>query len=99
MWASAAGWVGTVVLLVSYALVSSGRIDGSRRRMHAVNAGGAIALGLASYQASAYSSATANIAWAGIAVASIARVEATRRRAPVSAGSAETADDAERVTV
>ena len=79
MWADLAGWLGTVALLVSYALVSAGRADANRRRHHAVNALGALALAFASLRVDAWSSATANISWALIAVVSIVRLQTGRR--------------------
>jgi hypothetical protein len=86
MWADVAGWLGTAVLLVSYALVSAGKADASRRRHHAVNAVGALALAAASLRGHAYSAATANLSWALIAVVSIARVQVARRAARAGTG-------------
>lgn len=67
------GWVGAVMLLIAYALVSLRGVRGTSAAFQLLNiAGGALLIVNSAYYG-AYPSAFLNLVWIGIAIASIAR--------------------------
>jgi hypothetical protein len=70
----AIGWIGGVVLLVAYALVSRGTWDGAGWRYQAANIFGAVALGVNSAWNAAYPSTALNLVWIGLGVWALMRL-------------------------
>ncbi len=77
--AAIAGWVGTVMLLLAYWLVSTDRVVGHGLGYQALNIGGSVGLGLAAIGGRVWSSATLNAVWALIGVGVLMN---RRRHAP-----------------
>ncbi len=68
-----AGWTGTVLVLGSYALVSSGKLPPRSALYQGMNVVGAIGLGVNSGWNGAWPSAGLNVVWLAIAVVAIRR--------------------------
>ena len=66
-----AGWVGVVVQLVAYALLSTGRLPAGSVSYQGLNVFGAIAVGSSSAASGAWPSAVANGIWIAIGVVAI----------------------------
>ena len=73
-----AGWSGTVLVLGSYALISSGKLQPRSALYQGMNVVGAIGLAVNSGWNSAWPSAGLNVVWLGIAIFAMRR---NRRRA------------------
>ncbi|MBX6385688.1 MAG: hypothetical protein IRZ07_22390 [Microbispora sp.] len=70
------GTAGAVVLLLAYALVSSGRMSGEGLPYQLLNLGGAAGLMINSAYHSAWPSAILNLVWSGIGVWTLGRLVA-----------------------
>lgn len=66
-----AGWLGAVILLVAYVLVSAGTVGGRSGLYQTLNAIASVLLGVNSAWHRAWPSALVNIIWVGIAVATL----------------------------
>lgn len=66
-----AGWVGVIVQLVAYALLSTGRLPAGSVSYQGLNVFGAIAVGASSASSGAWPSAVANGIWIAIGVVAI----------------------------
>jgi len=73
-----AGWTGTVLVLGSYALISSGKLQPRSALYQGMNLVGAIGLAINSGWNGAWPSAGLNVVWLGIALVAMRR---HRRRA------------------
>ena len=73
-----AGWSGTVLVLGSYALISSGRLQPRSVLYQGMNLVGAVGLAINSGWNGAWPSAGLNVVWLGIAIVAMRR---NRRRA------------------
>lgn len=62
------GWIGAVVILIAYALLSSGRRTGRSRLYQGMNIVGAIGFVINGWYNGALPSAVLNIVWIGIAL-------------------------------
>ncbi|MEV7807337.1 hypothetical protein AB0O28_30760 [Microbispora sp. NPDC088329] len=85
------GTVGAVVLLLAYALVSSGRMSGNGLPYQLLNFGGAATLMINSAYHSAWPSAILNLVWSGIGVWTLGRLVARRATARGQAAEPATA--------
>jgi hypothetical protein len=65
------GWIGVLILLIDYALVSLKKVEGDSFVYQTLNIIGALMLILNSFFFGAYPSVGVNIAWVGIAVFAI----------------------------
>ncbi len=74
-----AGWSGTVLVLGSYALISSGKLQPRSSLYHSMNLLGAIGLAINSGWNGAWPSAGLNVVWLGIAILAMRR---NRRSTP-----------------
>lgn len=68
-----AGWSGTVLVLGSYALISSGKLQPRSALYQTMNLVGAIGLAINSGWNGAWPSAGLNVVWLGIALVAIRR--------------------------
>jgi hypothetical protein len=68
-----AGWTGTVLVLGSYALISSGKLQPRSALYQGMNLVGAVGLAINSGWNGAWPSAGLNIVWLGIAVVAMRR--------------------------
>ena len=68
----AVGWVGAILLLVAYGLVSFKRLEGSSIVYQIMNAVAGVLLAISTFYRAAYPSSFLNVVWAIIAVAAIA---------------------------
>ncbi|MEU6425549.1 hypothetical protein ABZ860_06585 [Microbispora sp. NPDC046973] len=75
------GAAGAVVLLLAYALVSSGRMSADGLPYQLLNFGGATTLMINSAYHSAWPSAILNLVWSGIGVWTLSRLVARRATA------------------
>jgi hypothetical protein len=84
--AAVAGWVGTVLLLLAYGLVSLRRLDGDGVRFQLLNVVGSAGLGAAAVAGGVWSAATLNALWVGIGLAVLARRARASRHRRAGAG-------------
>lgn len=68
------GWVGALVILVAYLLVSAGRLSGQSPTFQWMNVAGAAGFIVNSGYHGALPSAVLNIAWAAIGLATLVRL-------------------------
>ena len=68
------GWAAALLILASYALLSSGRLAATSRTYQWMNVAGALGFIVNSGWNGAYPSAALNVAWAGIGLATLWRV-------------------------
>lgn len=68
-----AGWIGVVVLLIAYGLVSTKRMEGDDVGYQVLNIVGAILLVINSSHYGAYPSVGVNIVWTAIAIYALVR--------------------------
>lgn len=68
------GWVGALVILVAYLLVSAGRLSGQSPAFQWMNVAGAAGFIVNSGYHGALPSAVLNIAWAAIGLATLVRL-------------------------
>jgi hypothetical protein len=71
--AQAVGWVGAVLLLLGYWLVSTSRAGGEGAPFQLVNIAGSVLLGIAAVGGRVWSSAALNAVWVAIGVAVLGR--------------------------
>jgi len=69
-WLDLAGWLGALLLLAAYLLVSAGRPS---RTFHALNLLGGALLAASSFARDAFPSATLNLLWIAIALVALVR--------------------------
>jgi hypothetical protein len=74
----AAGWIGALLILAAYGLVSSGRLDPRAPTFQWMNLAGAAGFVVNSGWHGAWPSAILNIIWIGIAAATLIRIAAPR---------------------
>jgi hypothetical protein len=67
------GWIGTILYLIAYALVSSKRAEGDSWLYQGLNAVAGILLIINTFYLRAYPSAGLNVAWVGIAIVTLGR--------------------------
>ena len=67
------GWIGAVLVLASYVLLSMRRIDGHSTTYHVMNLLGAIGVGANSGWNGAIPSTAINVIWMGIAIYALSR--------------------------
>jgi hypothetical protein len=68
-----AGWIGAILVLVAYVLLSMRRIDGHSTTYHVMNLLGAAGIAVNSGWNRAVPSAVLNVIWIGIAVYALSR--------------------------
>ena len=73
-----AGWVGVLLLLAAYGLVSTGRTQGDSVAYQTLNLVGGALLIVNSFHFGAYPSVGINVAWVGIGIYALVR-RGTRR--------------------
>jgi len=67
------GWIGAVLYLVAYALISSKKVEGDASLYQGINILAGILVVLNSFYWHAYPSAALNVAWIGVAVFTLGR--------------------------
>lgn len=67
------GWAGAILVLASYVLLSTRRIDGHSLTYHVINLLGAIGVGANSAWNGAIPSTAVNVIWMGIAIYALVR--------------------------
>lgn len=72
LFVAVAGWAGAILILASYVLLSTGRLDGRSTTYHAMNLLGAAGIALNSGWNGAVPSVAVNLIWMGIAVYALA---------------------------
>ena len=76
-----AGWAGTFMLLLGYALVSNGRIPGDGRTYQLMNIAGSAGLGAAAFTGRVWSSVAFNGIWVVLGFVALERLRRRRARA------------------
>lgn len=76
------GWIGAASLLSAYALVSSGRLDGSDLGFQVLNLVGAVGLLVNGVYHGAWPSAGLNTVWLVIGIVALARLRPSRMVPP-----------------
>jgi hypothetical protein len=80
----AVGWVGAVLLVAAYSLVSSGRIAGSGPLFQALNIVGGVALTLNTGYHGAWPSAALNVVWVCVGAGALIRHRMRLRAVPAA---------------
>lgn len=81
LFAEIVGWIGAVLILGAYALLTAGRLEAKSIPYQAMNVVGALGFIVNSGWNGAIPSAALNVVWAGIGVAAIIGIVTARRRA------------------
>ncbi len=69
------GWIGTVLIVAAYFLVSTNRISATSKNYQLLNFFGAIAVGVNVFYQSAWPAFTLQVVWAIIAVFSLLKIK------------------------
>ena len=77
------GWIGATLIILAYALLSAGKLQGDSRTYHLMNIFGAVGFVVNSGFNGAYPSAALNVVWIGIGGYAL-----LQRRRPAVKGSA-----------
>jgi len=72
------GWTGALLILIAYALLSTGRLQGRSRPYQWLNLAGSLGFVLNSGWNGAWPSAALNLVWMGIGVATLLRLYRTQ---------------------
>ena len=67
------GWIGMICLLISYYLISKGKVKGRSKVYHGLNLVGSVGLTIDAFSGGVWSIVVLNIIWAIIAVKSLLR--------------------------
>lgn len=81
----AVGWIGAILILAGYFLLSAGRLDAKSRLYQWLNVVGAIGFIANSSWNGAWPSAALNVIWVGIGVVALARIAMPASRLPSEA--------------
>lgn len=73
------GWLGAALLVVAYAIVSSGRVDGRSKLYQSLNIAASVLLGVNTAWHHAWPSAVVNVIW--VIIAAVALMPVLARRA------------------
>ena len=73
------GWVGTVLFLIAYALISLKKVEGDSFLYQGINLMAGLFLIVNSFYLGAYPSAALNVAWIGIAIFTLGRRVAVQK--------------------
>ena len=79
------GWVGAILVLIAYYLVSTEKTSSRSIGFQALNIGGAICLVLYTYNCKAYASMSVNLIWIFIGIASVSKVSTITKETKVKA--------------
>ena len=77
----AAGWIGAALILGSYVLVSTGRLEGRSRTFQWMNVAGAAGFVVNSGWHGAIPSTALNVVWLGVGLATLWTLRRSRSRA------------------
>jgi hypothetical protein len=89
VFASTVGWTGTVLLLLAYGLVSTGRLSGNGAAFQLLNVAGSAGLGIAAVAGGVWSAATLNALWVAIGLWVLVRLAVRRARGTPGAARTE----------
>jgi len=74
------GWIGALLILAAYGLLSAGRLDAKSPAYQWLNVVGAIGFILNSGWNGAWPSAALNVIWVGIGLVALVRIFASKKR-------------------
>ncbi len=80
-WIDALGWLGGLMVVVAYFLISSGKVKSNAVSFQFLNLVGSIFLIINTYEKGAYPSTVVNIIWVGIALFGFYRIWESKKRA------------------
>ena len=81
-WVEVAGWVGAVLILGGYALLTAGRLNAKSPAYQWMNVFGALGFIVNSAWNGAWPSAILNVIWVGIGVVALGQIYARGARSP-----------------
>lgn len=76
------GWIGAIVILAAYGMLSAGKLDGKSAIYHVLNIVGAAGFVINSGYNGALPSAVLNVIWIGIGIYGLVRYRARAGAAP-----------------
>ena len=81
VWMEVVGWIGAILILTGYGLLSAGKLDGKSPLYQWLNVVGALGFIANSAWHSAWPSAILNVIWVGIGIVALVRILGRRTRA------------------
>jgi hypothetical protein len=72
-WIDITGWIGGILVLVAFTLISTGRVDKDNPFYHWINIFGALCLIVNTGYLKAYPSMVVNVVWVGVALFALLR--------------------------
>ena len=75
------GWIGAVLILAAYGLLTAGKLGAESAAYQAMNVVGAVGIGTISAWRGVWPSVILNIVWAGIGLVALSRLALRRRPA------------------
>ena len=81
VWMEVVGWIGAILILTGYGLLSAGKLDGKSPLYQWLNVVGALGFIANSAWHSAWPSAILNIIWVGIGIVALVRIFGRRATA------------------
>lgn len=76
-WIDIIGWTGGILVLLAFALISTGRVDKNNAFYHWINIAGALCLIVNTGYLKAYPSMAVNIVWVCVAVFALLKIRKT----------------------
>jgi hypothetical protein len=81
VWMEVVGWIGAILILTGYGLLSAGKLDGKSPLYQWLNVTGALGFIANSAWHSAWPSAILNVIWVGIGIVALVRIFGRRATA------------------
>ena len=81
VWMEVVGWIGAILILTGYGLLSAGKLDGKSPLYQWLNVVGALGFIANSAWHSAWPSAILNVIWVGIGIVALVRIFGRRAKA------------------
>jgi hypothetical protein len=81
VWMEVVGWIGAILILTGYGLLSAGKLDGKSPLYQWLNVVGALGFIANSAWHSAWPSAILNVIWVGIGIVALVRIFGRRATA------------------
>lgn len=68
------GWIGTILLITAYLLISLEKVNGTNKLYQLMNLAGAVAIGIKAFSNSTWQVVTVEIFWGAVSILALARI-------------------------